>query len=58
MTQTKHWVFVGGYAPTIETFAFDPKSGTLTSTGLTEGVAEAPTFLASGLDRLIDITNS
>jgi 6-phosphogluconolactonase len=42
----KHWVFVGGYGTTIETFAFEPASGTLTSAALTEGVAEAPTFLA------------
>lgn len=42
----KYWVFVGGYGTAIETFAFDPARGALTPAGLTEGVAEAPTFLA------------
>ena len=42
----KHWLFVGGYGTTIETFGFDPATGALTSVALTEGVAEAPTFLA------------
>jgi 6-phosphogluconolactonase len=44
--ETKNWVFVGGYGSTIETFELDPGTGTLTSSGLTDGVAEAPTFLA------------
>ena len=30
MTQ-QHWVFVGGYGTNIETFAFEPASGALTS---------------------------
>ncbi len=42
----KQWVFVGGYGTTIETFEFDRATGALTSVALTEGVAEAPTFLA------------
>lgn len=42
----KHWLFVGGYGTTLETFSFDEGSGTLTSVALTEGVAESPTFLA------------
>lgn len=41
----KHWVFVGGYGTTIETFSFDPVSGALAAVALTEGVAESPTFL-------------
>lgn len=41
-----HWVFVGGYGSTIESFAFDGATGALTSVGVTEGVPEAPTFLA------------
>ncbi len=41
----KQWVFVGGYGTTIETFAFDPTSGALTSVALTDGVPESPTFL-------------
>lgn len=45
MTQ-QHWVFVGGYGTNIETFAFEPASGALTSVALTENVPEAPTFLA------------
>lgn len=42
----KYWAFVGGYGTAIETFGFDPASGVLTPGALTEGVAEAPTFLA------------
>lgn len=42
----KHWLFVGGYGTTLETFAFDEGTGELTSVALTEGVAESPTFLA------------
>ncbi len=42
----KHWLFVGGYGSTLETFSFDQGSGTLASVALTEGVAESPTFLA------------
>lgn len=41
-----HWVFVGGYGSIIESFAFDAATGVLTSAGVTEGVPEAPTFLA------------
>lgn len=44
--KAKTWVFVGGYGTNIETFSFDPDTGALTSSGLTEGVPEAPTFLA------------
>jgi 6-phosphogluconolactonase (cycloisomerase 2 family) len=48
MTQTErqHWLFVGGYGTTIETFGFDEVTGQLSSAALTEGVPEAPTFLA------------
>lgn len=42
----QQWVFVGGYGTTIETFSFDPVTGELASVGVTEGVAESPTFLA------------
>jgi 6-phosphogluconolactonase len=49
----KHWVFVGGYGTAIETFAFEPATGALTTTALTEGVAEAPTFLALDADRAL-----
>jgi 6-phosphogluconolactonase len=42
----KHWLFVGGYGTTIETFAFDESKGELSSVALTESVAESPTFLA------------
>lgn len=45
MRDDKQWVFVGGYGTTIETFAFDPPSGALTSVALTDGVPESPTFL-------------
>lgn len=45
-TQRRHWLFVGGYGTTIETFGFDEASGQLTSAELTDGVPEAPTFLA------------
>lgn len=41
----KHWVFVGGYGTTLETFAFEPATGALTSVALLEGVPESPTFL-------------
>ncbi|HVY28323.1 MAG TPA: beta-propeller fold lactonase family protein [Polyangiaceae bacterium] len=41
-----HWLFVGGYGSTLETFSFDERSGALASVALTEGVTESPTFLA------------
>jgi 6-phosphogluconolactonase len=46
MSEQKQWVFVGGYGSSIESFAFDPQSGALSSAAVTEGVPEAPTFLA------------
>jgi 6-phosphogluconolactonase len=47
MTQTmRHWLFVGGYGTAIETFGFDPSSGQLAPAAFTDGVPEAPTFLA------------
>jgi len=42
----KHWVYVGGYGTTIETFRLDTDTGALTSVAITEGVPEAPTFMA------------
>lgn len=51
--EPKHWVFVGGYGTTLETFAFEPISGALISTALTEGVAESPTFLALDARRML-----
>lgn len=50
MTQ-KHWVFVGGYGTTIETFSFDPATGALASLALTEEVPASPTFLALDEER-------
>jgi 6-phosphogluconolactonase len=41
----KSWVFVGGYGTTIETFGFDPATGSLASVALTDDVPESPTFL-------------
>ena len=41
-----HWLFVGGYGQTIETFRFEPAGGALSSVALTEDVAKSPTFLA------------
>jgi 6-phosphogluconolactonase len=49
----QYWVFVGGYGSTIETFSFDTASGALTSVGLTDGVAESPTFLAFDEQRAV-----
>jgi 6-phosphogluconolactonase len=46
MTESqKHWLFVGGYGTTLETFAFEPATGALTSVALLDGVPESPTFL-------------
>jgi len=42
---TRHWLYVGGYGTNIEAFQFHPDSGSLTPTGLTEGVPDSPTFI-------------
>ncbi len=49
----QQWVFVGGYGKAIETFAFEPTTGKLSSVALLEGVAEAPTFLALDASRRV-----
>lgn len=50
-TTRQHWLFVGGYGASIETFSFDASTGTLASVALTENVPESPTFLALDASR-------